>query len=266
MSKPLQISHAVLFRCVKQKWHTSHRNKACAYHPEREQNIDHLVLLNLSIVKLGGQNETIETMKYKLPLLDKQGHVVEFEVYGINKITSDIEQVDVESIAHLFRNIAKDEIARPAGPVDVLIGYEYAAYHLEREQNIDHLVLLKNRFGRCVGGTHPLLKKMCMAHDLRNARVNTIVSKVNIDDFYTIEALGVQCKPRCGGCKCGKCSLSAKDYTIQEERELELIERNLTFNSEDNTWTVEYPWIKDPSNLPDNRKVAIAILAATSDD
>ena len=221
------------------------------------------VKVNLSIVKLGGQNEKIETMKYKLPLLDKQGHTIEFEVYGINKITSDIEHVDVESIAHLFRNITKDEIARPAGPVDVLIGYEYAAYHPEREQNIGHLVLLKNRFGRCVGGTHPLLKEMCMAHDLRNTRVNTIVSKVNIDDFYTIGALGVQCKPRCGGCKCGKCSLGAKDYTIQEERELELIERNLAFNSEDNTWTVEYPWIKDPNNLPDNRKVAMAKLAAT---
>ena len=63
--------------------------------------------------------------------------------------------------------------------------------------------------------------------------------------------------------KCGKCSLGAKDYTIQEERELELIEPNLTFNSEDNTWTVEYPWIKDPNNLPDNRKVAMAKLAAT---
>ena len=102
-----------------------------------------------------------------------------------------------------------------------------------------------------------------MAHDLRHARVDTIVSKVNIHDFYTIEALGIQCKPRCGGCKSGKCSLSTKDYTIQEERELELIERNLTFNSEDNTWTVEYPWIKDPSTLPDNRKVAMAKLAAT---
>lgn len=51
------------------------------------------VKVNLSIVKLGGQNEKIETMKYKLPLLDKQGHAVEFEVYGINKITSDIEHV-----------------------------------------------------------------------------------------------------------------------------------------------------------------------------
>ena len=187
------------------------------------------IKVNLSIVKLGGQNEKIETMKYKLPLLDKQGHAIEFEVYGINKITSDIEHVDVESIAHLFKNITKDEIARPAGPVGVLIGYEYAAYHPERDQNIGHLVLLKNRFGRCVGGTHPLLGLGLGLgfHDLRNTRVNTIVSKVNIDDFYTIEALGVQCKPRCGGCKCGKCSLGAKDYTIQEERELELIERNL---------------------------------------
>ena len=56
--------------------------------------------------------------------------------------------------------------------------------------------------------------------------------------------------------------MGAKDY-IQEERELELIERNLTFNSEDHTWTVEYPWIKDPNDLPDNRKVAMVKLAAT---
>ena len=100
-------------------------------------------------------------------------------------------------------------------------------------------------------------------HDLGNARVNTIVGKVNMEDFYNIEALGVQCKPKCGGCKCGKCSLGAKDYTIKEERELELIERNLTFNSDDSTWTVEYPWIKDPNDLPNNRKVAMAKLAAT---
>ena len=102
-----------------------------------------------------------------------------------------------------------------------------------------------------------------MTHNLGNARVNTIVGKVNIEDFYNIETLGVQCKPKCGGCKYGKCSLGAKDYTIKEERELELIERNLTFNSDDSTWTVEYPWIKDPNDLPNNRKVAMAKLAAT---
>ena len=80
-------------------------------------------------------------------------------MYGINKITSDIEHVNVESIAHLFRNVTKDEIAPPAGLVAVLIGYEYAAYHPEREQIIGHLVLLKNRFGRCVEDLTHYLKK-----------------------------------------------------------------------------------------------------------
>ena len=78
-----------------------------------------------------------------------------------------------------------------------------------------------------------------------------------------IENLGIECKPQCGGCKCGKCSLGAKDYTIQEERELELIERNLNFDKEENRWIAEYPWIKDPQNLPDNRKVAFAKLITT---
>ena len=99
---------------------------------------------------------------------------------------------------------------------------------------------------------------MYMTHNLGNARVNTIVGKVNIEDFYTIQAVGVQFKPICGRCKYGKCSLGTKDYTIQAENELVLIEHNLTFSNKDNTLTVKYPWIKDPNNLSDNRKVAIA--------
>ena len=108
-----------------------------------------------------------------------------------------------------------------------------------------------------------MLKESHLSHDFINARVNTIVGKINIEDFYKIENLGVECKPKCGGCKCGKCSLGAKEYTIQEERELELIERNLSFDKEENRWIAEYPWIKDPQNLPDNRKVAFAKLIMT---
>ena len=158
-------------------------------------------------------------MKYKLPLPDTQGHAVEFEVCGIDKITSDIEHVNVESIAQLFKNVTKDEIARPTGPVDVLIGYEYTAYNPEKEQNIGHLLLFKNGFGRCVGGTHPLLEEMYMTHNLGNARVNTIVGNVNIEDFYTIEALGVLCKPRCGGFNCAKMLLGRQRLYFTRRKE-----------------------------------------------
>ena len=119
---------------------------------------------------------------------------------------------------------------------------------------------LRNRFGRCIGGTHPLLKESHLSHDFIKTRVNTIVGKINIEDFYKIENLGVECKPKCGGCKCGKCSLGAEEYTIQEERELE---RNLNLDKEENRWITEYPWIKDPQNLSDNRKVAFAKLITT---
>ena len=56
--------------------------------------------------------------------------------YGIDQITSDIESVSTENLANLFKGVSKDDIMRPAGPVDVLIGYEYAAYHPQRMQNV----------------------------------------------------------------------------------------------------------------------------------
>ena len=87
--------------------------------------------------------------------------------------------------------------------------------------------------------------------------------KVKIDDFYNIENLGVECNPRCGSCKCGKCAIRSKNYTIKEERELALIEKNLSYDKQTNRWIAEYPWIKDPMDLPDNRKVALAMLAST---
>ena len=218
--------------------------------------------VNLSIAKIGGQYKTIRTVKYKLSLLDKQGKIVEFEVYGIDKITSDIERINMDGVTHLFKNVAQDELQRPTGPVDVLIGYEYAAYHPVREQCVEHLLLLKNRFGRCVGGTHPLIENSNTRHGLHYATVNHSF-KVKIDDFYNIENLGVECNPRCGSCKCGKCAIGSKDYTIKEERELALIEKNLSYDKQTNRWIAEYPWIKDPMDLPDNRKVALAMLAST---
>ena len=175
--------------------------------------------VELSVIKAGAQSEKIKSNKYKVPLIDKQGHVIEFEAYGNERITSDIESVNIDDIVHLFKNVTKEEIERPSGPVDILIGYEYAAYHPEREQNVGHLVLLRNHFGRCIGGTHPLLKESHLSHDFINARVNTIVGKLNIEDFCKIENLGVECKPKCEGCKCGKCSLGAKDYTVFKKSE-----------------------------------------------
>ena len=36
-----------------------------------------------------------------------------------------------------------------------------------------------------------------------------------------------------------------------------------TFDVQDNRWLAEYPWIKDPADLPDNKRVALAMLYST---
>ena len=87
--------------------------------------------------------------------------------------------------------------------------------------------------------------------------------KANVEDFYNIENLGIECKPSCGGCKWGRCPIGSKEYSIKEERELELIDKNLEYDYQDGRWIAEYSWIKNPSALPDNRRVAVATLIST---
>ena len=58
----------------------------------REQNLKGKKV-DLSIIKIGAQDEKINTMKYTLPLIDAQGQTVHIEAYGIDQITSDIESV-----------------------------------------------------------------------------------------------------------------------------------------------------------------------------
>ena len=73
--------------------------------------------------------------------------------------------------------------------------------------------------------------------------------------------MGTSCSPKCGGCKCGQCPIGGKQYTLQQERELALIERNL--HLKDGTWYVQYPWIKKPEELPNNYVSAMGMLKST---
>ena len=132
-----------------------------------------------------------------------------------------------------------------------------AGSHPEREQNSEHLLLLKNRFGRCIGGTHPLIKETSVKPNLSDVKVLHVM-KANVEDFYDIENRGIECKPRCGGCKCGICFIGVKSTA-----ELELIDKNLEYDCQDGQWIAEYPRIQYPSALPDNRRVAVATLIST---
>ena len=89
-----------------------------------------------------------------------------------------------------FKNVDLRDIQRPSGEVDLLIGYDYAGWHPTPEQANEHLIILSNLFGKCVGG-----KCASMVDNTRKgifvaSTVNFVHSRGGLDEFMTIESLG----------------------------------------------------------------------------
>ena len=158
----------------------------------------------VTVIKVGGIKDDLASFIYDLTLVDKDGKQVVFKVYGIDKITTAVKRIKLDGIIHLFRGLDGKEVERPEGEIDVLIGFEYAGFHPVQEQSSGHLLLLKNRFGRCLGGSHPELTEN--ARKVVQGVVVNHAESISIGDFYEVEGIGVECHPRCGCCHCGRCA------------------------------------------------------------
>lgn len=107
--------------------------------------------IRIEIVKVGGVVEEFGSFRYSMTLVDKLGSVTKITVLGIERISSDIEVVNVEEVITL-KNLKAQDVDRPKeGEVDCLIGYEYAAFHPSLIKAIGHLLLFHNRFGTIIG-------------------------------------------------------------------------------------------------------------------
>ena len=87
------------------------------------------------------------------------------------------------------------------------------------------------------------------------------LQNVFINNFYDSEALGVNCTPKCGGCKCGHCTIGSKSYSLKKGRKLKLIEDGL--KSEQDCCIATYLWIKEPNQSKQKRSAAYQILLGT---
>ena len=212
--------------------------------------------ITLTVTKVGGVQEKLMSYQYILPLVDKNGEILEFEVYGIDKISTEVRSIDVQGVIKLLIDVRKEEILRPDGEIDVLIDFEYAGYHPVREQSFGHLLMMCNRFGKCLGGYHRSLNEGTLKL-IQHITIHHI-RQIKVDGFYNIESMGVDCNPKCGGCKCGHCPLGSKSYTLKEERELKLIEEGLQYKGDH--WVARYPWLRSPLGLPDNYTYVVARL------
>ena len=219
--------------------------------------------VQLSITKVGGTEEVVSSHLYDVPLLRSDGRRVHIRAYGIDKITSNISRIDLSNVIPLFKDVKINDIVRPEGEIDLLIGYEYAGLHPIRKRAVDNLLLLGNEFGECVAGSHPGIVENTRRSIVSNLTtvINYVQAGHSAQDFFSIESMGVECNPKCGNCLCRKCPIGGKSYTLKEERELNIIKENLVYNG--GYWVATYPWKRSPKLLPDNYDYVLKALRRT---
>ena len=215
--------------------------------------------VELSVAKVGGQIEKMSSFMYTLPLIDKGNRVVTINVYGIEKI-SRVHQGDITSLMQIFKGVPINDIQRPRGEINVLVGFNYASIHPHKIRAGGNLILMENRFGKCIAGSHHKIKE---SHEIVVDSIEICHIAVDEESFLNVEQMGVQCFPLCGNCSCQKCALGSKGLSIKEEREQALINEGLSYNESDCCCVAVYPWIKDPKGLPDNYSMAIRRLENT---
>ena len=230
----------------------------------------------LSVTGVGNRTEWLKSKYFKVELQDKRGRTHRIGAYGMDEVTAKIGEVDVSDIAPLLNNISLDDIKRPVGSVDVLIGTDACDILPIIEQDLGKLQLMRNQFGYCLRGTHSKIKfKDCyvgatkvlihqVSAEVNNMKVESNNSlKILLDKFLSDEGLGISCVPKCGNCKCGQCPVGTNKFSIKEERELALIKEGLRYDGCKKKWSVKYPWLKDPALLPNNENMAVTRLKNT---
>ncbi|XP_068235508.1 uncharacterized protein [Palaemon carinicauda] len=233
--------------------------------------------IELTITKVGRKVELIKSKEYVIKVTDLEGKHWYITAYGIEEITSEACKVDLTNIVVLFDDIRLSDVQRPFGEIELLVGSNWCTLMPQVKQSIGNLQLMQNIFGYCIRGSHPSIK-FESSNNSFNVKVNQISSvvkveeinvnnneflRMDLDKFFNIESLGTYCIPKCGACKCGSCTLGDKSYTIREEKELDMISKGLEYNFKEKYWTVNYPWIRDPNELPNNVAVAIARMKST---
>ena len=202
----------------------------------------------------------LDSYQYKVSLRDKDNKPIEIEVLGLEKISTSLCSQKIDHLVKLF-NVEPELVEQAHGDqIHLLIGMQYAGFHPVCVASVGHLLLLQNRFGYLIAGSHPTVKETARKL-VKHATIMHISG--TLDRFFSIEGLGISCQPKCGSCQCDRCHPGGSDMSLQDELELKLIEENIEFNRDTGRWVAHYPWIKDPHMLPDKKCITVAILKST---
>ena len=259
--------------------------------------------IRLIVHGVGGMRRTVKTRRYTLRLRvgTPEGTVGEHKIvcYGLESIAEVSQAVTPKQLQRFFPGIEAEELVRPT-KIDLLISHREGRLVPQPTKKVGDLVLWDGPLGKTVGGTHPdLFEEIDLSamnhsgtHFARSMRTvstayrevleeasgltevegvtlhSTAATNKGALEWFEWDSIGAACEPRCGGCKCGKCSPGGKEMTLGEEEELEKIKNCLSYvladkHSQSPHWDTAYPWRGDPASLPDNRRAVEATFRRT---
>ena len=221
---------------------------------------------------------------YLLSLVDMYGTAHKIWGYSIDRIM--LSSVpDMAALEATFPHVPREAFkAMAEAEVDILVGLNMSQIFPVGGDGVDRRggVRVKRSIfspGWVVGGVLPEVQPRSGKYSLSTKAVVARTAKVQVvpespinPDFWETDQLGVSPPPKCDRCKkclqVGECSESHAQYTAKSQAELDLIRANTKLiNGE--VWC-DYPFIKDPSCLPNNRtsaiKVAEKVMASLKKD
>ena len=201
--------------------------------------------ISITVKKVGGDEEMIETHMYKVPVRDLNGKSKTHVIRAVAlPFISDVQEVDVQHMEQTLK-LNPQSLHRKGGHIDLLIGIDHATLHTGDTRQVRNLIARKSPIGWVVFGT-----AQSSSASGRILHVQ-LAAPVDLSDFWSIESMGVK-----NNCDCPPSTMSKTEKD----------EYDVIYNScekKGNQWMVPYPWRKDPRLLPDNHVQAEKILEST---
>ncbi|CAM4471325.1 unnamed protein product [Leuciscus chuanchicus] len=252
--------------------------------------------ITLVVHGVGGMKVQVTTKRYllKIRVRTEQGNFRSHQLlcYGLDSIADIHKHVTAKRLQKFFPDVPQNEPVRPR-QIQLLISHKEGRLVPQKIRTVGDLVLWDGPLGKTIAGTHPGLfeeatvtahqSRVHFARSMRTAALmyeEHICAKPTIKSSYSAittrdfiewwrwDSIGAPCTPKCGGCRCGSCQPGGKEMTLAEERELEVVKGGLTYvgaddHSDSPHWHARYPWLMDPSTLPNNRKAVEATFLRT---
>ena len=199
--------------------------------------------VDLEVEGIGGKKSYVQSKVYTVPILIK-GRAHEIECYGLDVISSVTPPPKMGSYAAMCSRfgIKPEEVKRPS-KIDLLISMWDNSIHPSKIKTIGKMILYQGPLGKVFGGrcaeldfipfvvSYPVSVRPLIPEAVRSTTLRATVreyvyttpakTEQEILEFFQEESIGVECSPRCGGCRCGKCATGSKQMSLKHKREYE---------------------------------------------